>query len=132
VSEIILISSGILRNPVIDIGAMLANTDIPDWCFLESGLPYNLSSPPSLTPEIYKTMWDKSPISVEDKVKGRVLVLLGRDDRRVPPSQGRNWAESLKSRGVDVELCVFNGVGHALDTIEAERMGVEKIITFLK
>jgi dipeptidyl aminopeptidase/acylaminoacyl peptidase len=110
---------------------MISDTDIPDWCYLEAGLPYDLASHPTLTPDVYKTMYEKSPVSVAHAVKTPVLLLLGKDDRRVPPSQGKNWGEGLKARGGDVEILVFSGVGHALDTVEAERIGVQKIIAFL-
>lgn len=26
-----------LRNPVVDIPSMVGSTDIPDWCFVETG-----------------------------------------------------------------------------------------------
>lgn len=43
-------AAAILRNPVIDIGTMISNSDIPDWCFNESGLAMKLHEPRLLSP----------------------------------------------------------------------------------
>jgi acylaminoacyl-peptidase len=41
--------AGALRNPVINIGTMISDTDIPDWCYGEVGLEFDSSEPELLT-----------------------------------------------------------------------------------
>jgi acylaminoacyl-peptidase len=81
----------VLRNPVTDVGGMAASTDIPDWCFIESGFKYDAFNPKPVSIEEYKSMFEKSPASVVDQVRCPVMVLIGQDDARVPPSQGIRW-----------------------------------------
>jgi acylaminoacyl-peptidase len=80
------LASGVLRNPVINVGAMVANSDIPDWCYSEANLPYSMTKPPLLSPEHYKMMYEASPASVAHHIQSPILLLLGAEDQRVPPS----------------------------------------------
>ncbi|KAF8490884.1 hypothetical protein BU17DRAFT_104099 [Hysterangium stoloniferum] len=73
---------------------------LPDWAFLE-------------------------PIAYIDSTQAPVLLLVGDSDRRVPNSQARNYFHALKGRGREVEMLVFPGNGHSLDTVEAELVGWE-------
>lgn len=111
---------------------MVATSDIPDWCYIESGLDFNLSNPPILSPQQYKTMFSKSPASVAHLVTSPVLVMLGEGDRRVPPMEGLRWGQYLKSNGVDATIVKFNEVGHALDSVPAEKYGFDCYMDFLK
>ena len=42
---------GCLRNPVINVGAIIANSDITDWCFFESGIAFRQDQPTLLSPQ---------------------------------------------------------------------------------
>ena len=86
----------VLRNPVCNIASMVGVTDIPDWCFVEAGLPYDFSAVPTASPEQLATMWRKSPIQHVHSVTAPVLVCIGANDRRVPPSNGREWFQALR------------------------------------
>ena len=56
---------------------------------------------------VYQKMYDASPISNADKIKAPILLLLGRDDHRVPPSQGLRWGQYLKGLGKSIRYaCV--------------------------
>ncbi|TPX35244.1 hypothetical protein SmJEL517_g02256 [Synchytrium microbalum] len=121
---------GVLRNPVINVGAMYANTDIPDWTFAESGVSFVFETPPVLSSADYTTMYNKSPVSVAANVKGPVLLLLGEGDRRVPPSEGLRWSQYLKGRNVDVTVLMFPDTGHALDSVESEVFGFYALANF--
>ncbi|KAJ3312025.1 hypothetical protein HDV04_003412 [Boothiomyces sp. JEL0838] len=119
-----------MRNPVVNVGAMVSNSDIPDWCFAEAGLPFDPRSMDPLSPEHYKTMYEASPVShLKDKVSP-VLLMLGDGDRRVPPSQGLRFVETLKGKGFDAHTLMFPKVGHALDTFDAQRYGFEASVAF--
>ncbi|KAJ3168943.1 hypothetical protein HDU88_001270 [Geranomyces variabilis] len=122
--------AAVLRNPVINMGSNLAQSDIPDWSLAEAGIEYDLDRPPLITPEIYSAIWKASPMSVAASVKTPAMVMLGADDRRVPNYEGKNWYYYLKSRGVDVRAMQFPDNGHALDGVEAEKCGFEALANF--
>ncbi|EGF77642.1 hypothetical protein BATDEDRAFT_35968 [Batrachochytrium dendrobatidis JAM81] len=123
--------AGVLRNPVINIGAMVATTDISDWCFAEAGLAFDQSKPHLVTPQEYEFMFRHSPASVVHKIKSPVLLMLGAGDRRVPPSEGLRWSQYLRGAGKDISVIMFPSVGHALDSFEAERYGFDAYWSFL-
>ncbi|KAJ2746192.1 hypothetical protein GGI20_001547 [Coemansia sp. BCRC 34301] len=111
----------VLRNPVISIGGNAAMSDIPDWCWAELGLPYDFESPPELSPDVYAKMWQASPSRLVDKVQDPLLLLLGANDRRVPPPQSMAYYHRLRAANAPVECKIYPSVGHPLDTVEAER-----------
>ena len=58
--------------------------------------------------------------------------MLGALDLRVPPSQGRYWANLLKGNGVDCKVILFPDANHGLETGDSERFGLEIILNFLQ
>ena len=123
--------AGILRNPVINVGAMVANSDIPDWCFSEAGLAFEQESPHLLKPSEYELMFSKSPASVAHQISSPVLLMLGAEDRRVPKSEGLRWAQYLRASGKEVDVFMFPNTGHPLDSMDAERVSFDAIYAFL-
>ena len=105
-----------LLNPVTDMSAMMMVTDIPDWTFVESGLPYQQGTIP--TPEILSEMVKKSPVSHLKNVKAPVLLLVGGKDMRVPPSQGKSYYRLLKANGKTTKLLYYPEDSHPLLNIE--------------
>lgn len=122
----------VMRNPVTDLVANASMTDIPDWCYEEAAIAYPLGSPPSLvSPEEYRRLYDLSPLRHAHRVTTPTLLLIGLEDRRVPPNQGRAWYHALKRQGrsrdgngggghsVDVEMMTFPGNSHPIaETVE--------------
>ncbi|GAA5942370.1 hypothetical protein JCM3775_003237 [Rhodotorula graminis] len=127
------------RNPVTDLVANSSNSDIPEWQWLEAGLPYSFDGPPThVDPATHKRFYDVSPLRHAHQVKTPTLLLIGLDDRRVPSDQGRAWFHALKSRPdgaaakVDVEMLAFPGNGHPIDsTVEAEWCAFEAGVEWL-
>ena len=76
-------------------------------------------------------MYKMSPISVIDNVKSKVLMLIGKLDRRVPCSEGLRYIQYLKSRNVDATLYRFDDTGHSLDSNDAEQRGFEIYYKFI-
>ncbi|TFK48157.1 alpha/beta-hydrolase [Heliocybe sulcata] len=109
-----------IRNPVISPDP--SSTDIPDWYFTEFGEAYKPSA--LLTPAPVSAF----PIAHVDKVRARVLLLIGEKDQRVTPVQGKNYYHALKARGKDVELLAFPEERHTLDGVEASKVGVEETL----
>jgi len=91
----------VARNPVINIASMCEVTDIPDWTLNESGLNYTWVNP---SPEMYQEMWARSPISHCEKIQAPILLMIGKNDLRVPPSQGYQFFHSLKALNKEVYM----------------------------
>ncbi|KAJ1991953.1 hypothetical protein GGI25_003713 [Coemansia spiralis] len=120
----------VLGNPVINIGENAAMCDIPDWCWTELGLEYNFEMPPELTPDVFAQMWKVSPSRLTHKVQDPILLLLGANDRRVPPPQSLSYYYRLKAAKVPVQCKIYPSVGHPLDSIEAKRDSFVSIARF--
>ncbi|NWY50727.1 ACPH enzyme, partial [Chionis minor] len=119
----------VVRNPVVNIASMVAATDIPDWCLTETGLPYAYDTLPD--PAQWTEMLHKSPMRYVDQVRAPVLLMLGEDDRRVPPQQGLEYYRALKARGVPTRLLWYPGNNHALAGVEAEADGFMNMVLWL-
>ena len=133
-------SAAVLRNPVIFVGG-ISSSDIPDWGYSEFGIQYPLSSspiastteasrgiPPLMTTEIFDKLTSSSPISYVDQVSIPVLLLIGKADRRVVPSQGVEFYHALKARKRRVEMLCFDGESHPLDGVETAKISFEATI----
>jgi dipeptidyl aminopeptidase/acylaminoacyl peptidase len=119
-------SAAVLRNPVIS--SQPASTDIPDWYFSEFGVRPSTTESEQMTPELYAQLYPASPIAHVRNVQAPVLLLLGVEDRRVVNVQGKAFFHALRGLGKKVELLTFEGEGHALDGIEAARVGWEATV----
>ena len=115
-------SAAVMRNPVISAGELCAS-DISDWAFCEFGLPFGPGT--HVTPDTFAALYAASPIAHVDRVKAPVLLLLGEDDLRVPPSQGRGYYHVLKGKGRVVDMLVFPKETHPIDGVEAARVSFE-------
>ena len=112
-----------MRNPVIAAGEIASVSDIPDWAYAEFGTDFGPRS--LITSDVFEKLQKASPIAHVDAVKAPVLLLTGEIDQRVPPSQSKNYYYALKGRGKEVEMLMFPGNGHPLDSVEAELMNWE-------
>ncbi|GAA5985343.1 hypothetical protein JCM10908_006938, partial [Rhodotorula pacifica] len=125
----------VMRNPVTDLVANASATDIPDWVWEETALRYPLDRPPSLvSPEEYQRFYDLSPMRHAYQVTTPTLLLIGLEDRRVPPIQGRAWYHALKKEKekVEVEMMTFPGNAHPIaETVEAEWVAWESGLRWL-
>jgi len=104
----------VARNPVTNIPSMAGVTDIVDWTYNEAGLSYDWTNPTSST---LSTMYDMSPIKHIGNIKAPVYLMIGKNDLRVPPSQGYEFYHSLKARGKTVEMNVYDD-NHPLGKVE--------------
>ncbi|XP_017487322.1 PREDICTED: acylamino-acid-releasing enzyme-like [Rhagoletis zephyria] len=112
----------IARNPVIDVASMSAISDIPDWTVCEADGDCNLKPLAQMygrTPEEMANMYQVSPIAHVQKVKVPTLLLLGKEDLRVPYSQGLLYHRILKARGVETRCLIYDDV-HSLAKIDVE------------
>ena len=88
------------RNPVIDMASMYPITDIADWTIVESKLGDGSELEKLLEPQTFSRMWEMSPIRYVQKVKAPTLLLVGKIDRRVPPTQSIEYYRALQLHGV--------------------------------
>ncbi|KAH0833856.1 Alpha/Beta hydrolase protein [Lanmaoa asiatica] len=115
-------SAAVMRNPVISAGELCAS-DISDWPFREFGLQSEAGT--YVTPDSFATLYAASPIAHANRVKTPVLIMLGEDDLRVPPTQGKGYYHVLKGKGRVVEMLVFPKETHPIDGVEAARVSFE-------
>ncbi|KAK8933434.1 hypothetical protein KSP39_PZI015418 [Platanthera zijinensis] len=110
-----------LRNPVCNLSLMVGTSDIPDWCYIEAygkaGKDIFSEAPSN---EQLSDFYSKSPISHISKVKTPTLFLLGAQDRRVPVSNGLQYARALRERGVEVKVMVFPDDAHGLERPQSD------------
>jgi acylaminoacyl-peptidase len=104
----------VIRNPVIDMANMVGSTDIPSWCWTESGLQYSADAVPSA--DVLGRMHDASPLAWVDQVRAPSLVLIGLKDARVPVSQGFLWHKALRARGIKTEVRTYPDDCHPLSS----------------
>jgi acylaminoacyl-peptidase len=111
-----------MRNPVTNVASLVACSDIPDWCYVESlgagTYDWTTIRPPRKN-EI-DSMYSVSPIANIQNVKAPTLIALGMIDRRVPPSQGLEYYYALRSKGVSTKLLVYKDDDHAIDSPVSE------------
>ncbi|KAF9228197.1 hypothetical protein BS17DRAFT_763742 [Gyrodon lividus] len=70
--------AAVMQNPVTSLDELVASSDIPDFPFVEMGIPY----PPGtcVTPGIYQVLYEAPPIAHVDEVRTPVLLIVGEDD----------------------------------------------------
>eukprot|EP01065_Artemidia_motanka_P025011 TRINITY_DN29916_c0_g1_i1.p1 TRINITY_DN29916_c0_g1~~TRINITY_DN29916_c0_g1_i1.p1 ORF type:complete len:770 (+),score=258.00 TRINITY_DN29916_c0_g1_i1:44-2353(+) len=111
-----------LRNPVINLPSMMTATDIPDWVRIESmGAAHPACAKEhfadtALTPDLLAAMLKASPVIRAADVRAATMVMLGDEDKRVPPSQGREWYHLIRRQLGDdkAKLLVYPQDSHPL------------------
>jgi len=125
-----LFKAAAVRNPVTNIASMFGTTDIPDWCFTEIGEAPSYAQP---TPQQYVAALESSPMRYVSKVTAPVLLLVGGADRRVPPSQSKEYYHAMKEGGQDVEMRWYADHTHGLtETPRGEGDGLVHILKFFE
>ena len=69
-----------VHNPVENFATMSGTSDIPDWCYVQAGIKYDPSLPP--TAEDYAELLSHSPMSACDKVHVPVILSIARHFER--------------------------------------------------
>lgn len=109
------------RNPVCNLSSMVATTDIPDWCYVESyGRKGKTIFTEAPSAEHLTHFYSKSPILHISKVKAPTIFLLGAQDLRVPVSGGLQYARALKERGVETKIILFPNDIHAIERPQSD------------
>ncbi|XP_039266905.2 acylamino-acid-releasing enzyme-like [Styela clava] len=121
-----------VKNPVTNLASMSELTDLPDWVPWEvDSKQFEFTSLPCK--ESYAAMLSKSPISHIMNAKAPCLVMLGKSDLRVPPSQGKQWAKKYRALGGTCKVLEYENNHHILNGVEAESDGfVNMVLWFVK
>lgn len=111
-----------LRNPVTNIPAMTAVSDIADWTVIETcGLSsYDWPRFQCRTPQELQQMYNCSPIQYSHAVTAATLLCIGAKDRRVPASQGIEYYHILKAQGVSTAMRLYPNDSHPIDSPASE------------
>lgn len=73
-----------------------------------------------------------SPVNFADKIVAPVLIMQGKEDRRVPPDQAKRMIAALEKAGRKPETSFISGVAHSLGR-EKDRIAIYKtIVAFLE
>lgn len=111
---------------------MTVTSDIADWTFGQLGIAIDQLKSRSMSAEELNLMFERSPSKYSKNVKCPTLVMLGAQDLRVPPSQGKYWVNLIKGNGVECQVLVFPDANHGLETADSERFGLEAILSFFQ
>lgn len=111
---------------------MTVTSDIADWTFGQLGINVDQLKTRGISDSEMKLFHDRSPSKYAHQVKCPTLMMLGAMDLRVPPSQGRYWANLLKGNGVDCQVVIFPDANHGLETGDSERFGLMAVLSFFQ
>lgn len=83
-------------------------------------------------PATYARYQERSPVNLADKIARPLLILQGDKDEVVPLAQSEAIYQKLKSRGVDVELKVYEGEGHGWRRLATVVDELDRVDRFLR
>lgn len=101
----------------------ISSSDIPDWYLEESGMSFEPTT--LITSEVYAKLWALSPLAHVDKVRTPTLLIVGEQDARVSPIQGKSFYHALKGRGRDVDMLCFKDDSHPVESVDAQSVYFE-------
>ncbi|KAF6028996.1 APEH [Bugula neritina] len=111
--------AAVIRNGVTNLVTMIALTDIPDWVLQEAKIAgYMPGKVP--TAEVNSYLHSVSPVAHIDKIKAPTMLMIGKEDRRVPPSQSFEFYKALLCKGVKTRMFVYPDNSHPISSVEAE------------
>lgn len=73
-----------------------------------------------------------SPINFAEAIKAPVLIIQGKEDRRVPPDQAKRMIAALEKKGNKPETLFLANTGHNLHSQRARQDTFQAMVTFLE
>ncbi|MFW6261158.1 MAG: alpha/beta hydrolase family protein [Spirochaetota bacterium] len=116
-------TAGVSLFGVSDLEALAKETHKFESRYLDS-----LVGPYPQAASVYR---ERSPINHTAGLSAPMILFQGEDDKVVPPSQARSMADSLRAKGIPVELVVYPGEGHGFRRAENIIRTVETTLAFL-
>jgi dipeptidyl aminopeptidase/acylaminoacyl peptidase len=83
-------------------------------------------------PATYDRYKDRSPVTLAEKINRPLLILQGDKDEVVPLAQSEAIFKKLQSRGVDVEMKVYEGEGHGWRQLATVLDELDRVDKFLR
>lgn len=127
----------VVRNPVTNLLSQFVTSDIPDWGCAVAGLPHlafhqdtkeleknakKLDIATNAMTHAASYLLSLSPMgNLHSELETPVIMGLGALDRRVPPTEGLQFAKAIQATGVPVKVLWYPKDCHALSSIEAYR-----------
>jgi dipeptidyl aminopeptidase/acylaminoacyl peptidase len=109
---------------VYDLRMMFTRGDIPQSSYGDNYLKTVLGEDESV-------LWDRSPVAHVDRLKAKVMLIVGGQDQRVPPVQGESMRSALNKAHIQHEWLYQRTEGHGFyDEKNAEDL-FAKVIAFL-
>ena len=94
----------VARNPVVDKSTKSQMSDIPD-----NGMMIDIDSSGQPGPKAMVVLYNASPISIAPFLEIPVFLMIGKNDKRVPPNQGYLLYHELKKLGrKNVKMNVYD------------------------
>ncbi|HSN01371.1 MAG TPA: S9 family peptidase [Rudaea sp.] len=109
---------------VYDLRLMYTRGDIPQSEYGENYLKIALG-------EDQGELWDRSPIAHLDRLKAKVMLVVGGADRRVPPVQGENLRAGLAKRHTPVDWLYERTEGHGFYDEGNRAELLQRVVAFL-
>ena len=109
---------------VYDLSLMKSRGDIPQSFKGEGYLDLVLGNDDAVLAQ-------RSPINQIDRIKARVMLIVGGQDKRVPPVQGENLRNAMLRRGKDVEWLYQPTEGHGFYDEKNVKEMYTKVLGFL-
>jgi dipeptidyl aminopeptidase/acylaminoacyl peptidase len=109
---------------VYDLVLMKSRGDTPQSLYGENYLDLVLGKDDSVLAQ-------RSPINAIDRIKARVMLIVGGQDKRVPPVQGENLRNAMHKRGKEVEWIYEPTEGHGFYDEKNVAGMLEKMFAFL-
>jgi dipeptidyl aminopeptidase/acylaminoacyl peptidase len=85
-----------------------------------------------LLPETYARYQERSPVSLAGQIARPLLILQGDKDEVVPLAQSEAIFKKLQSRGVEVEMKVYEGEGHGWRQLATTLDELDRVDRFLR
>jgi dipeptidyl aminopeptidase/acylaminoacyl peptidase len=92
--------------------------------------PYSeemMGGSPAQVPERYR---DRSPINFVERIRGRLMIVQGKNDPNVTPQNVTDVRQRLDAAGIDYELLIFEDEGHGISKPENRKHLCRRLAAF--
>lgn len=100
--------------PVTNMVSSYYTCDIPDWALVEAGVKVEADGEIEMDEATLAKMWKTSAIRFAKDVTVPMLLIHGRNDRRVDWGQSLDFYLALKRNDKVVKMLLYEGTGHSL------------------
>jgi acylaminoacyl-peptidase len=105
--------------PVVNHVSQIYTSDIPDWALCETGVKVEADGEIEMSAEILATLWKHGTVQYAKDVKVPMLLIHGKNDRRVPLSQSVDFYLAMRRNQKPVKLLIYDNNGHSMKLVDA-------------